>query len=291
MSSSRKLAAALACAALFASGVALAASGSAPGGSGNSVAGSGAKSATHSIFNPANSGPSPEASISKKNLAIWKQEGTGNGKLATYKPAQPVGYYHLGMKPSAVQIDGWSIAVPPSGANMPPGKGTVDQGSDVFGSECAMCHGTFGEGVAAYPKLAGGVGSLGTAAPVKTVGSYWPYATTLYDYINRAMPFFAPHSLSPDQVYALTAFILNLNGIVHSNFVADAKSVAAVKMPNRDGFDWKDPRPFQHDPECMKNCVNPASLQVTSNAAQSHLTPRTTGPVDTMSGKAQAGNQ
>ena len=280
MSSSRKLAAALACAALLVSDGALAATGSASGNSG-------AKTEAHALLNPANSGPSPQAPISKKNLAIWNQEGTGNGRLAQYKPAEPAGYYHLGTKPSAAQIAGWSIAVPPNGSDMPPGKGTVDQGSDVFGSECAMCHGTFGEGKAAYPRLAGGVGEL-ASAPTKTVGSYWPYATTLYDYINRAMPFFAPHSLKPDQVYALTAFILNLNGIVHSNFVADAKSVAAVKMPNRNGFDWKDPRPFQHDPECMKNCVDPASLKVTSNAAESHLTPRTTGSVDTMSDKAKA---
>ncbi len=121
--------------------------------------------------------------------------------------------------------------------------------------------------MADYPKLAGGVGSLATVAPAETVGSYWPYATTLFDFINRAMPFYAPHSLTPDQVYAVTAFLLNLNEIVPDDFVADAKTVPAVKMPNRDGFIWKDPRPLTHDTECMTNCTDPARLRITSNAA------------------------
>ncbi len=199
--------------------------------------------------------------------------------------AAPPGTYGLGTTPTKAEIAGWSIAVPPSGANMPPGHGSVSQGSDLFGSVCAVCHGAFGEGVADYPRLAGGVGSLTTVAPAETVGSYWPYATTLFDYINRAMPFYAPHSLTPDQVYAVTAFILNLNGIVPDNFVADAKTVPAVKMPNRHGFIWKDPRPLTHATECMANCVDPANLKITSNAKGDHLTPRTTGPVDDMKPK------
>lgn len=196
--------------------------------------------------------------------------------------AEPPGYYGLGSTPTTAEIAGWSIAVPPSGANLPPGKGTVDQGSDLFATVCATCHGTFGEGVANYPRLAGGVGSLATVAPLKTVGSYWPYATTLFDFINRAMPFYAPHSLSPDQVYALTAFILNLNGVVPDGFVADAATVPAVKMPNRHGFIWQDPRPLTRARACMTNCVDPASLKITSDAKGDHLTPRTTGPLDTM---------
>lgn len=199
--------------------------------------------------------------------------------------AEPPGYYGLGTTPTPAQIAGWSIAVPPSGANLPPGKGSVSQGGDLFGTVCATCHGAFGEGVAAYPRLAGGVGSLGTVGPSKTVGSYWPYATTLFDFINRAMPFYGPHSMTPDQVYAVTAFILNLNNIVPDDFVADAKTLPAVKMPNRHGFIWKDPRPLTHDAACMTNCADPATLHITSSAKGTHLTPRTTGPLDDMKPK------
>lgn len=218
----------------------------------------------------------------QQDRKVWNEEGTGNGRLSQYKPAHQPGYYGIGTTPTKAQIDGWTIAVPPDGAHLPPGKGTVAQGETIYGSSCAMCHGTFGEGKNGYPQLVGGVGSLGSASPVKTVGSYWPYATTVWDYINRAMPFFAPHTLKPDEVYALTAYILNMNGIVHSSFVADAKSIPAVKMPNRDGFDWKDPRPVTHNTECMTNCANPASIKITSNAVTMNLTPRMTGPVDHM---------
>ncbi|MBW4091509.1 MAG: cytochrome c [Proteobacteria bacterium] len=209
----------------------------------------------------------------------------GAAVLVPAAHAAAPGSYGIGTTPTEAEIAGWSIAVPPSGANLPPGHGSVSQGSDLFGTVCAVCHGAFGEGVADYPRLAGGVGSLATVAPAETVGSYWPYATTLFDFINRAMPFYAPHSLTPDQVYALTAFILNLNGIVPDGFVADAQTVPAVKMPNRDGFIWKDPRPLTHDTECMTKCVDPASLRITSTAKGDHLTPRTTGPVDDMKAK------
>jgi cytochrome c len=200
-------------------------------------------------------------------------------------PATPPDQYGLGTAPTAAQIAQWSIAIKPDGSNLPPGSGSVDQGSDVYGQKCAMCHGTFGEGVAAYPKLAGGVGTLATQK-LKTVGSFWPYAPVLYDYINRSMPFYAPHSLTSDQVYGISAYILNLNNIVPDNFVANAKTLAAVKMPNRDGFNFKDPRPLTHDVECMSHCANPKTLVITSDASKSAITPKTTGPVDTMQGAA-----
>ncbi|HEX7389484.1 MAG TPA: cytochrome c [Acidiphilium sp.] len=224
----------------------------------------------------------PPVATQAQDRAVWKAEGAGNGSLAKYKPATPPGDYGLGTTPTAAQIADWTIAIPPDGAGLPPGQGSVAQGETIYATDCAMCHGTFGEGANGYPQLAGGEGSLGTPAQVKTVGSYWPYATTVWDYINRAMPFFAPHTLKPDQVYALTAFLLNMNGIVPSDFVADAKSVPAVKMPNRDGFDWKDPRPVTHNTACMTNCADPASIKILSNAATMNLTPRLTGPVDHM---------
>jgi mono/diheme cytochrome c family protein len=192
----------------------------------------------------------------------------------------PPGYYGYGAAPSAAQLKAWSISVRPDGQGLPPGRGTVDDGANIFADQCAACHGTFGEGEGRYPKLAGG--SLKGERPEPTVGSYWPFATTLWDYINRAMPFPSPHTLTPDQVYAMTAYILNVNNIVDNNFVADRDSLPKVKMPNRDHFIWKDPRPDTSAKECMKNCVDPQKIKIESTAEGKDLTPRTTGPLDTM---------
>ena len=222
--------------------------------------------------------------VPKKDLQVWAAEGSGNGAVAKYKPAHPPGYYAIGKTPTKAQIAGWHIAIPPNGANLPPGKGTVAEGGKVFATECAMCHGSFGEGKNGYPQLVGGVGSLASNAPEKTVGSYWPYATTVYDYINRAMPFFAPHTLKPDQVYSLVAWLLNMNEIVKSDWVADAKTLPLVKMPNRDHWNWKDPRPVTQNKACMTNCANPKDIKITSDASTMDLTPRLTGPLDRMKG-------
>lgn len=191
------------------------------------------------------------------------------------------GRFGYGSVPTPQQIAGWAIAVRPDGQGLPAGHGTVDRGADVYADQCASCHGTFGEGEGRYPKLAGD-SSLTSEQPTKTIGNYWPYATTLFDYINRAMPFQAPHSLSPDDVYAITAYILNLNNIVGSDFVADQDSLANVTMPNRDGFALVDPRPDTTDPACMSNCANPADVKIVSTAEGKDLTPRTTGPLDEM---------
>lgn len=139
------------------------------------------------------------------------------------------------------EIAGWNIEVTPDGAGLPPGSGTVDQGERLFATTCAVCHGTEGQGVpvpgrAGYPRLVGGIGTLANDKPVKTLGSFWPYATIVFDYIRRAMPLTNPQSLSADQVYALTAFLLWKNGIIAKDTVMDAKTLAAVVMPNRDGF-------------------------------------------------------
>ena len=131
-------------------------------------------------------------------------------------------------------------------------------------------------------RLVGGTGTLRDDRPEPTVGSYWPFASTLFDYINRAMPMPAPHTLPADDVYALTAYILNLNDIVSGDFVADRDSLPKVKMPNRDHFIWIDPRPDTNDKPCMSACATPADVKITSTAEGRNLTPRTTGPLDTM---------
>ena len=205
------------------------------------------------------------------------------GPSAASEVRPPFGY---GTPATPEQIAGWDIdARGEDGQGLPAGKGDVAQGAEVFAQQCAACHGTFGEGEGRYPKLAGGAGSLTADRPELTVGSYWPFAVTLWDYINRAMPFGAPHTLSADDVYALTAYILNLNNLVPEGFVADKESLPKVKMPNHDNFTWQDPRPDTAMKPCMTNCVDPSTLKIVSTAEGQELTPRTTGPLDDMQPK------
>ena len=123
----------------------------------------------------------------------------------------------------------------PDGNGLPPGSGSAETGASVYRAHCASCHGADGTG-GLNDRIVGGLGSLGTAAPIKTVGSYWPYATTLFDYIRRAMPYQAPGTLSDDQLYAVTAYVLSLDGIVGPRATLDARSLPKVEMPNRNGF-------------------------------------------------------
>ncbi len=142
----------------------------------------------------------------------------------------------FGQPISPADVAPWDISIGPDGATLPPGHGTAAQGEAVYAAKCAACHGEKGTGGPA-DVLAGGRGSLTTGkTPSKTVGSYWPYATTLFDYVRRAMPFTAPKSMTDDEVYAVSAYILNLNGIVGIDDVLDAQSLPRVSMPNRNGF-------------------------------------------------------
>lgn len=167
--------------------------------------------------------------------------------------------YRLGREATAQEIAGWNIDVRPDGQGLPDGKGSVAQGEKVYTAQCAMCHGDFGDSNE-YIAIAGGVGSLKTDAPVRTVGSKLNCATTLFDYVNRAMPFPHSKSLTPDEVYAVTAYVLNLNDIVPADFVADRGSLLKVKMPNRDGYEpfpglsKIDGRPDTHNTACMHDC-------------------------------------
>jgi cytochrome c len=153
--------------------------------------------------------------------------------------------YGLGWAATPEQIAGWDIDVRADGKGLPPGSGGVEAGKAIYAQTCAACHGERGEGKP-MDRLVGGFGTLATAHPVKTVGSYWPYATTLFDFVRRAMPSNAPQSLTPDQVYAVCAYILYLNGIVGENTVLGAESLPRVAMPNRNGFTSPDPRPDVH---------------------------------------------
>ena len=142
---------------------------------------------------------------------------------------------HFGAPADPARMKAWDISILPDGSNLPPGKGSVKEGEAIYAAKCQMCHGAEGKGQPA-DRLTGGIGTLNTAQPIKTVASYWPYATTVFDYIRRAMPVNHPHSLDDHEVYALVAYILSIDGIVKKDAVLDAKSLPKIKMPNRDGF-------------------------------------------------------
>jgi len=166
----------------------------------------------------------------------------------------------LGSAATPEEINGWDIDIRPDGKGLPDGKGDAIGGESVFIQKCAVCHGEFAEGAGRYPALAGGDGSLDTHDPVKTVGSYWPYATTVFDYIRRAMPFGHAQSLTNDEVYAMTAYILYSNDIIEDDFVLDKNTLAKVEMPNRNGF-IKDTRVDEpREKPCMQNCLAKAPV-------------------------------
>ena len=141
----------------------------------------------------------------------------------------------LGRPVDAQTLRRLDLTILPDGNDLPPGRGSVAEGRAVFAAKCAACHGVDGKD-GLMDTLTGGVGSLTSPKPVKTVNSYWPYATTVFDYIRRAMPLTAPRSLSANEVYAVTAYLLSIDGVVKPDATLDAKSLPRVRMPNRDGF-------------------------------------------------------
>ena len=149
--------------------------------------------------------------------------------------------YRVGRAPEADEVKALSITVFPDGTGLPEGRGTVAVGREVYARRCSECHGATGRG-GESSALVGGQGSLMSAKPLKTVGSYWPYATTLWDYVNRTMPFHNPGILTDDQVYSVVAYVLFLNEIVGENEELNRETLPRVRMPNREGF-VKDDRP------------------------------------------------
>ena len=178
--------------------------------------------------------------------------------LAVSVASAEAGKFGLGRQATPEEVKAWDIDVRPDGQGLPKGKGKVSDGEKIYAEHCASCHGDFGEGVDRWPVLVGGKDTLASDDPVKTIGSYWPYASTIFDYIRRAMPFGNAQSLSADDTYAITAYLLYMNEIVDDEkFVLSDKNFSSIKMPNEKNF-IKDSRPdtplATKKKLCMKNC-------------------------------------
>jgi cytochrome c len=184
-------------------------------------------------------------------------------------------HYGIGTVATSEQIAGWDIDVRPDGQGAPPGKGSVKQGETIYMERCAACHGEFGESAGRWPQLAQGKGTLASNDPVKTVGSYFPYLSSVFDYVRRAMPFGDAQSLTNDELYAVVAYVLNLNDIVDDSFVLSKETWTKVKMPNQAGFIDDDrettEKAFWNAKPCMSDCRPPVTI--TGRAAVIDVTP------------------
>ena len=171
--------------------------------------------------------------------------------------------FGLGQIATAEQVAGWDIDVRPDGLGAPVGTGNAMDGEEIYAERCSACHGDFGEAVDNWPVLVGGAGTLTSHDPVKTTGSYWPYASTMYDYIYRAMPFGEAQSLSHDETYQIVAYLLYMNDIIDDEFEVNQDTIGTIEMPNRDGFMLPDPRPDGQPVSgiaCMKDCDVPTKI-------------------------------
>jgi cytochrome c len=189
--------------------------------------------------------------------------GLGLGALALVSVAAFAGEpgkrkYGIGREATPQEIAGWDIDVRPDGQGLPPGKGSVKDGEEIYVARCAACHGEFGEGSGRWPVIAGGKGSLGSDEPNKTVGSYFPYLASAFSYVRHAMPFGDAQSLSNDELYAVMAYVLYLNDLVDEKFVLSPETWTQVKMPNAAGFLDDDreasEKAFWNPSPCMANC-------------------------------------
>jgi len=172
--------------------------------------------------------------------------------------------YNIGKLATKTEIAGWDIDVRPDGVGAPKGSGNAIDGEEIYVNRCAACHGDFGEGVDRWPVLVGGDGTLASHDPEKTTGSYWPYASTIFDYVYRSMPFGEAQTLTHDETYKLVAYLLNMNEIIDEDFVLSDKNIGKIKMPNASGFLLPDPRPdvtkYKDGQPCMKNCDVPVKI-------------------------------
>lgn len=199
------------------------------------------------------------------------------------------GQYNLGRDATPEEVAAWDIDVRPDGAGLPEGSGDVVTGEELFIEQCAVCHGDFAEGVDRWPVLAGGQGTLTSDRPVKTIGSYWPYLSTVWDYVHRAMPFGNAQSLSDDEVYAITAYLLYANDLVDDDFELSHETFQDVRLPNEDGFfpdDRLESPVFAKGEVCMYDCKE--EVEITMRAAVLDVTPEETAEREAREAEAEA---
>lgn len=206
----------------------------------------------------------------------------------TAAQAEPLG---IGREALPEEVAAWNTDIRPDGQGLPEGSGSVLQGEEVFAEQCAVCHGDFAEGVDRWPVLAGGQGTLKSGNPVKTIGSYWPYLSTAYDYIERAMPFGNARSLSSDEIYGIVAYLLYMNDLVDDEFVLSKANFTEVRLPNEGNF-IADSRPdtptvAQAEP-CMTNCKE--NVEITARAQIIDVTPEDAGVPKTEEDVAEGGD-
>ena len=182
----------------------------------------------------------------------------------------------LGRVATENELKAWDIDIRPDGAGLPTGSGSVLSGEETYTENCASCHGDFGEGIDRWPELAGGFDTLNSEDPVKTIGSYWPYLSTVWDYVHRAMPFGNAQSLTDDDVYAITAYILYLNDLVEEDFELSNKNFSSISLPNENNF-FHDNRNTLENKQfvkrCMQNCK--PDVKITKRAVVLDVTPDT----------------
>lgn len=212
-----------------------------------------------------------------KEPAAEKAAPDAGSATSSASNVPPHGTYNLGRRATENEIAAWDIDVRPDGTGLPVGRGNAIDGEELFTEHCAACHGDFGEGTGRWPVLAGGQGTLTDQRPVKTVGSYWPYLSTVYDYIRRAMPFGNARALSDDDVYALTAYVLYLNDVVtEDDFELSNENFGDIHLPNEDGFKPDDrleePEYAGKKEPCMTDC-KPEKVKVEMRAAVLDVTP------------------
>ena len=219
----------------------------------------------------------PEAAAAV--LLLGLAAGLVAGLAAAPAAAGPLG---LGRQATPEEVAAWDIDVRPDGLGLPEGSGSVADGEAVYVERCAVCHGDFAEGVGRWPVLAGGFGTLASDNPVKTIGSYWPYLSTVWDYVHRAMPFGNAQSLSPDEVYAITAYLLYSNDLVDDDFVLGRENFTEVHLPNEANFfadDRSESPLFGPHEVCMQDCK--AEVRITMRARVLDVTPEGAGVAET----------
>ncbi|MCY0095618.1 c-type cytochrome [Hoeflea ulvae] len=198
------------------------------------------------------------------------------------------GAFGLGRVAAPDEVAAWDIDIRPDGTGLPEGKGTVAQGEPIYSDNCAVCHGDFGEGAGRWPVLAGGQDTLLKDRPVKTIGSYWPYLSTVFDYVRRAMPFGDARSLSDDDVYALTAYLMYLNDIVEDEeFELSGENFTEMRLPNEANFIADDRLSEPHYAKgvepCMADC-KPGPVEITARAQVIDVTPEGNGDEENSGG-------